>query len=29
MSADLINLTGVDIGGLQVDDPAAQGFMPA
>ena len=27
MSADLINPTGVDVGGLQVDDPAIQGFL--
>jgi hypothetical protein len=27
MSADLINPTGVDFGGLQVDDPAIQGFL--
>jgi hypothetical protein len=27
MSADLINPTGVDGGGLQVDDPAIQGFL--
>jgi hypothetical protein len=27
MSADLINPTGVDVGGLQVEDPAIQGFL--
>lgn len=27
MSADLINPTGVDVGGMQVDDPAIQGFL--
>ena len=27
MSADSINPTGVDVGGLQVDDPAIQGFL--
>lgn len=27
MSADLIYLTGVDVGSVQVDNPAIQGFL--
>jgi hypothetical protein len=27
MSADLINPTGVDVSGLQVDDPVTQDFL--